>query len=506
MPHSATAHPTPVPLAPAHPPRTAEDVPDGRRWFGSALLVVFALAALLFFLVFVFEVPIPGLNGHAEARTTAPAPALGVELVEGEANALQVPEGVQKSLGIRNGKEERVAVARVPTRTRPLVLPGSTALDPTRLTRIRARFAPAEVVEIARVRDPELPGRSGKSEFRELRSGDTVKKGDLLGVFYSVDVGSKKNDLIDALVQLKLDAQILERAEKQAHAVPEVFLLNARRAVEGDRNAISRAVNTLKTWNIPEEDIKAVEKEAAEILKRKGKRDKSKDSLWPRVELRSPGDGVVVERNVSLHEMVVDNTVNLFQIAKVDRLLVVANAPEDDLPTLLKLPTSMRYWTVRTMTNGAPSQEGIRGPIDDISYVIDVNQHTAVVKGYIDNPGKALRGGQFISATIDLPPPEDVVEVPMNAIVDDGHQCVVFVQPDPARPRYVLRRVEVTHRFEKTAFVRSRLTAKEQELTAEDRELKLLPRSPLLPGERVLTSGVLELKKELEDRQSRAAQ
>ena len=37
---------------------------------------------------------------------------------------------------------------------RPLVLPGSTALDPTRLARIRARFAPARVVEIAQVQDP----------------------------------------------------------------------------------------------------------------------------------------------------------------------------------------------------------------------------------------------------------------------------------------------------------------------------------------------------------------
>ena len=32
-------------------------------------------------------------------------------------------------------------------------------------------------------------------------------------------------------------------------------------------------------------------------------------------------------------EMVVDNTVNLFQIADVSRLLVVANCPEDVCPT-----------------------------------------------------------------------------------------------------------------------------------------------------------------------------
>jgi cobalt-zinc-cadmium efflux system membrane fusion protein len=193
---------------------------------------------------------------------------------------------------------------------------------------------------------------------------------------------------------------------------------------------------------------------------------------------------------------------------------VIANAPEDDLPTLLELPPERRFWTVRTV--GAPDKGGIRGPIDDISYLIDINQHTAVVKGHIDNPklkdrsrderSRILRGGQFISATVELPAPKGVVEVPVSAIVDDGKQCVVFIQPDPSRPLYTMRRVQVTHRFEKTVFIRSRPFDKDkgEDITPEEREEGLLPRQPLRKGERVLTSGVLELKKELEDRESRA--
>jgi multidrug efflux pump subunit AcrA (membrane-fusion protein) len=123
----------------------------------------------------------------------------------------------------------------------------------------------------------------------------------------------------------------------------------------------------------------------------------------------------------------------------------------------------------------APASAGIPGTIDDISYLIDVNQHNAVVKGHIDNPECKLRGGQFVSCTVQLPPPADVVEVPMTAIVDDGRQCVVFVQADPSRPHYTLRRVEVRQRFDKTAFVRSRLTKKEMELTPEEKEQDLLP-------------------------------
>ncbi len=101
-----------------------------------------------------------------------------------------------------------------------------------------------------------------------------------------------------------------------------------------------------------------------------------------------------------------------------------------------------------------------------MGYIIDANQHTAVVKGFIGNPEGRLRAGQFVSATVNLPPPPDVVEVPLTALAEDGKQSFVFIQPDPTKPRYTMRRVDVTYRFDTTAFVRSRLTPAEQQLTA----------------------------------------
>jgi cobalt-zinc-cadmium efflux system membrane fusion protein len=487
--------------------------PSRLRTLRSVAGLVFVLLILVLFLAFIAGVPLPGLaSTHIEQTVPAPPP-LGVQLVEGMEHTLMVPEEVRTALGIRKDNKEHVEIVKVPTTTRPLVLSGSTTLDPTRVMRIRARFAPAEVAELGQKLDPDRRTKTGETEFRELRSGDWVKKGDRLGVFYSEVVGQKKNDLIDALVQLKLDEEILERAQTASHALPEVALLTYRRNVETDRNAAYRALNTLKIWGIPKADIDAVYKEADEIHKRKGKRDASKESQWARVELKAPDDGVIVERNVSLREIVQDPTVNLFQIAKVDRLTVLANAPEDDLPTLLGLPPSLKRWTVRPLAEqrGDTAAEGESSPIDDISYIIDNNQHNAVVKGHIDNPaGKdglpILRGGQFVSCTIQLSPPRNVVEVPITAIVDDGRQCVVFVQPDPNKPQFTLRRVKVVQRFEKTAFVRTKLTAQEQELTPEEKEMELLPPRPLGKGERVLTTGVLELKKELEDRESKAAE
>ena len=202
-------------------------------------------------------------EGAKENKDKNSTPALGVSLVKGKPHTLEVADDVRKALGIRKGDAELLVAARVPDTMPPLLMTGSTALDPQHLARIRARFAPARVVQLAQVHD--FSPKTGKTVFRELDMGDHVQKGDVLGVFHSVDVGSKKNDLLDALVQLELDQKILDEAEKSRAAVPEVFMLNQIRVVQGDRNAINRALNNLKVWDIPQVEIDELHEEAKKI-------------------------------------------------------------------------------------------------------------------------------------------------------------------------------------------------------------------------------------------------
>ncbi len=479
----------------------------------SAVVVVVALLVLTGFVLYVVGVPIPGLSSAAETPTTVKDEPAKIEILskKGEPPSVKVPEDVRKSLGLRRKDgTERLATAEAPTEARPLVLSGSTALDPNRLLHIRARFAPAKVMEIGQTDDLT----SGTTARRDLRSGDVVRKGDLLGVYYSVDVGNKKNDLVDAMLALNLDEQILAGSQRayDKGALPLLDLQAAKKAVDGDHNAIDRAEQTLRAWEIPEADIDAVRKEAEKILAAGGKRDRDPEHLreqlhrWAKVELRAPEDGTIVERNGNPGETIIDNTVNLFQIAKVREILVSANAPEELLRPLQELTTPQRRWVVHTA--GAPP-EGIPGPISDIGYVSDVNQHNLVVKGYIPNPDGLLRGGLYASLIIRMPPPKNVVEIPNDALADDGKQAVVFVQPDPSKPGvYVMRRVEIVMRLEHSALVRSQLfDAKGEPVdelppTPQEKEEGLLPRHAIKPGDKVITAGVLEIKKEYEDRQS----
>ncbi len=512
-------------------PSGAGAAPRKRMGIGQRAVVVLLLTVVLVPPMAGFYSYFSGIPLHllaatkkedAEEESSDSSSAARIALVPGEAHTVNVPEEVCAAIGIRKGERDLVEVAKPPTMMKPLVLPGSTALDPSRLARIRARFAPARVVKLAERWDYNR--KTGQTESRELRPGDRVSKGDLLGVFYSVDVGSKKNDLLQALVQLELDQEIMDKINQNVYSVPAVYRLTQERAVQGDRTEVNRALNNLKAWDIPQEEIDELHAEAKKIhadknawfnteegrwvrgekLAAGGKADpfkETKENPWGKVTLRAAFDGVIVERNVHVDEMVVDNTVNLFQIADVSRLLVTANCPEDQLPSLESLGSGEKRWTVRTV--GASTAAGLAGTIDEIGYIIDPNQHTAIIKGYVENPGERIRGGQFVSATVNIPPPDDVVEIPVDALADDGRQSLVFVQPDAARHQFTMRRVQVTHRFDRTVFVRSTPIPKEEQVTAQEKEEGLMPKEPLRPGERVLHAASVELKAIVQELETR---
>jgi cobalt-zinc-cadmium efflux system membrane fusion protein len=505
-----------APPAPAQPAR-----PTYRKWAALAGVALVVLA-VLFLIPPLFGFPgVQALWTPAEPKERVEdKPRLPVDLVKGKEHTLSVPEDVLESVGIRKGKIDKVATAERPTQGRPLVMPGSTAQDDTRLSRVRIRFN-AAVIEIRKVPPhPDLPG-SDQNRPREILTGDPIEKGQTLAVLQSVEVANMISTLVNAWVQLYFDQDLLDRYLAASASIPEIVMLTAERNVRQDQTTIASAFTTLLTWGLTKEDLQKLREEADELtqLRLKSKKDKQakkeeeaawavRKEAWSRVEVKAPRSGTLVERNISQGEYVADNTQPLFQIAEVQRMVVLANPAEDDLPVLLKLKKEQKqlFWTVRAV--GLPP-EGVTAPVSDISYFIDQNQHTAVVKGFIDNPEDNLRAGQFASATIELPPPERTVEIPINALVEDGKQSIIFVVNEADKSHFVvrMRRVIVTHRFDKTAFVLSDfkdLAPEKQRLTKEERDVGLLEPTPLEEGARVITAGVLELKAALEDKETAA--
>ena len=415
----------------------------------------------------------------------------------GEAIAQLAPGKDAICLSPETAAKLGVQTCAVETSSAPVTLEmsGTLMLDADRLSHVHARF-PGEIVELG-----PGDGRSAAVSF-----GQRVRKGQLLAVIWSRDLGEKKSDLIDALSQLRVDEESLERISKAAAegSVPDRILQDTRRKVEADRIAVSRAVRTLQSWRIPKEEIDEVRAEADRLSRenqspREGGRPEYRvphpvlpvTRSWSRNGRNSkccaPLDGTVIERNVALGDLV-DTNIDLFKVADLSRLRVVAHAYEEDLPSLDALKDDRRAWSVAV--GSGPDAATRPGRFDQVGCIIDPNQHTALVMGWVDNPDGRLRVGQFVTVRLEVPPPKSEVVIPASALCEEGGRTTVFLHPEGTQ-EYVRRQVIVSRRSGDKVFLRSQVTAEERQ-----RGLEPLPAGQLVVTSRIaqLTASLNELK------------
>jgi cobalt-zinc-cadmium efflux system membrane fusion protein len=430
--------------------------------------------------------PVSGAEKRGEALK-------GVTLDPKDSDALIVPKDVLDRLKIKTDTVTN-------SHSLPLVLTGSLALDPQTLGRIRSRFS-GEVIEVASRRDDDASRAAATSKFRPLRLGDKVDEGELLAVVWSKDLGEKKSELVDAQSQLLLDEKTLKRYKDgyPSGGIPDFLLLQQERAVKTDRIAVDRAERTLRTWKLKQSEIDALKALARPDADRKELREREEREDWARVEIWAPYAGVIVERNVVKGD-IIDSTLDMFKLANMKKLAVWTHAYEEDVPALQRLDEQRREkglgaipWTIR-LRKDTDQEEEVPGTITNIGRIVDPTQHTVIIMGEVDNPKGQLKAGQWIKATVELPPPPGEVSIPIGALVEDGKDSVVFVQTDPKENRFAMKRVAVTRRGLHEAQVRS-------ELRPNDKKAHL---QALQLGDRVVISGALELKAALDDRQEAA--
>ena len=181
------------------------------------------------------------------------------------------------------------------------------------------------------------------------------------------------------------------------------------------------------------------------------------DNSWAEVEVRSPIDGVILEKNIVAGD-IVDTTLDLFKIADMNVLGVMANVYEEDLPKLEALVPAERRWSVQLKSQ--PDASPIDGTFDLIGSIVDPNQHTAAVMGWLDNRDGRLRAGQFITAAIELPVTDDEVMIPDTALVEGADSGTVLVASDESARQVTRRKVALVSRGGRTwlTFGRCRAT------------------------------------------------
>ncbi len=392
----------------------------------------------------------------------------------------------------------------------PLRLRGSLMLDANRLARVKCFFS-GQVVSIGKADSKHrktglaLPASLLDKKTDDpgtLRYGDLVEKGQVLAIVWSQTVGEKKSELVDAISNLETDQRVFDRYDKvDPGIIRKIDYDNARRNVEKDIIAVERAERTLQSWRLSSAEIQAVHREAERIRERKAQDiatvhregDKSPphrpendaDAVhWAETAILSPITGVIIEKNLTIGD-VVDNTTDLFKIVDLSHLQVMANAYEEEIAALRRLKPEQMRWQIHL--DGASADKPLDGAIDQIGKIIDPTQHTGLVTGWLSNRGGDRLIGEFVTATVDLPPDPELVAIPASALIEEGDAASVLVAVDGSHREFTPRKIAIVQRGRETILIRAEPNAGEKKRGAQ----------PLHVGEEVVTTGNLQLAAEL---------
>ncbi|MFL5341063.1 MAG: efflux RND transporter periplasmic adaptor subunit [Gemmataceae bacterium] len=431
------------------------------RWVGTIVLIVVLLVGGV--------AAYPYLKQQLTPTVSAPPTSPPGTTLQRDGDVLVLPAETPQKMGL---KTERIRVA-----TRPRLLPPMTGwlnVDQNKLVRVHPRFS-GEIREF------------GIINGHPVSRGDEIKKGQLLCVIWSKELGTKKSELVDALAQLRFKEEYLKNLENTGGGVVGGKLLSdAQLAVNQAQIAADRAERELITSQLTKREVDEIHAEADKLI-RKEKLSPEAVENWRRLEVRSEVDGVVVEKNYNITD-IVDTSADLFKVSDLRRLVVNAHMYEEDLPKLYELRRQGKVdWLIRLQSN--PDAKPETGTVEEIGVVLDPTQHTALVQGYVNNPNLQLRVGQFVNAQIVEPAEPGTLEVPANAVVDDGTSSFVFVARDDNLTRLERRPVAVVRRFSDVVQLRAEPSAAEAARGAR----------PISNSDEVIVSGAVELNGALED-------
>jgi membrane fusion protein, heavy metal efflux system len=318
---------------------------------------------------------------------------------------------------------ERSGIEVVPVEKRPmvseLVCNGVVAYDERRIAQLSTR----------------VPGSIWKVE---KRLGDEVRKGDVLLVIDSQDVGRLKADFLNALVVYESRREQLAILEEVKSAVMGRQLREARAAMREARNHLSNAEQALVNLGFdisirdyePLDDetraarIRTVGLPAALIAGLDSALVTS--NLLP---LYAPFDGVVVGREAVVGE-VIEAAKPIFEVADVSTMLLVLNVSKENAdkvaigqPVRFRPDGSTAEYTSHITWISTEVNEETR----TLQVRAEVANHTEPSVEASNDAPQALRANTFGSGRIEIDRRGTALVVPRSSVQWDGSRWVVFV-------------------------------------------------------------------------------
>jgi multidrug efflux pump subunit AcrA (membrane-fusion protein) len=313
------------------------------------------------------------------------------------ADTVKIAEADQKRAGIQ--------IAAVVTKSMPrtLAASGQVAMDEKHTNHIGALA-------------------DGRVESVLVLPGDTVRRGQTLATIHSHTVHETVAALTQAYAAMDRQKSAITFATQRRDRYARLYEIQAASLEEKQRSE-QDLLQVQKDLTDAQATLVAEREHLAEILQ------VSPESLQPGtlyqrelVPVRSPADGVLIARNITVGQVVVTGD-ELFVVTNLSTIWVNAAVNEKDV-------SLMRIGRGATVAQQSSSAFQLSGVVTMIGDVVDPQTRTLPVRILVSNHQSTLRPGMFVTASISEPDTNNSVFVPQDALQDINGFKVVFTTSD----------------------------------------------------------------------------
>ncbi|MCO1621665.1 efflux RND transporter periplasmic adaptor subunit [Pseudomonas putida] len=240
-----------------------------------------------------------------------------------------------------------------------------------------------------------VPRVPGVVEAVQAELGQAVRRGQVLAVIASQQISDLRSEQQAAQRRLELARLTFQREQQlwQERISAEQDYLQARQALQEAEIALANA----------RQKVAAVGPAGA----------------GNRYELRAPFDAVVVEKHLTVGE-VVDATSNAFTLSDLSRVWATFAVAPRDLDKVV---------TGRDVTVSAPDLGAqVQGTVNYVGSLLGEQNRAATVRATLANPNGAWRPGLFVNVAVSVDRFDAAVAVPESALQTWEAQTVVFAR------------------------------------------------------------------------------
>ena len=262
----------------------------------------------------------------------------------------------------------------------------------------------------------------GRITAVNVLSGASVRRGQVLGSLHSHMVHETVGALVQAYAEADRQRGAVSFAKQAQSRYHHLYSIQAASLEESQRSD-QEVLQAQKMLADAEANVHMEREHLSELLQ-VSPESLNPGNLYDRelIPIRSPIDGVVIARNISVGQ-VVDTGFVAFDISNLSTIWVTAAVNQQDLALVHQGAAA------DVVTTGYPDQV-FHGRVAMIGDTLDPETRTIPVRVVVPNPATKLRPGMFASAHIAEPATRDAVFVPEDALQNINGMPVVFVTTD----------------------------------------------------------------------------